>query len=70
MNAYLLPSIEFGPRIIQRLLVHVPADRLDTPLHPDRFTAREAEDLANLLLGHDLYHIEQLTEYLAAPGPR
>jgi hypothetical protein len=155
MNAYLLPTIEFGPRIVQRLLAYMPDDRLDVPLHPERFTAREviahladwepimrerirmavsqpgstvpaydegqmaidhryaeadpqeqvrilireravtaallrslqpgdwsqsvlhpergpqsAEDLANLLLGHDLYHIEQLTEYLAARAPR
>jgi hypothetical protein len=149
MNAYLLPSLEFGPLVVRRLLDRLPAGRLDEALHPDRFTAREVvahladwepimrdririaldqpgaeipaydegqmaldhryaeqdpaaqaevfireraetaaflrglaaedwgkhafhpergrqsvEDLANLLLGHDLYHIEQLTEYL------
>jgi hypothetical protein len=31
--------------------------------HPER-GPQSVEDLANLLLGHDLYHIEQLTEYL------
>lgn len=31
--------------------------------HPER-GRQSAEDLANLLLGHDLYHIEQLTAYL------
>jgi hypothetical protein len=149
MNFYLLPTLEFGPRVIQRLLGQLPQERLDHALHPDRFTPREVlahladwepimrerirtaltspgaeiaaydegqmaldhgyaerdpweqvelfirerrvtaellralkdddwekvvyhpergpqsvEDLANLLLGHDLYHIEQLTEYL------
>lgn len=149
MNPYLLPSIEFAPRIIRRLLDQLPQDRLDEAVQPDRFTAREvvahladwepimrdrirtavttpgveiaaydegqmaidhgyaetdprdqveifirerhqtaemlrglgpddwsksvhhpergrvsAEDLANLLLGHDLYHIEQLSEWL------
>lgn len=149
MNAYLLPTLEFGPLVVRRLLAQLPADRLDARKHPERFTAREViahladwepimrdririaldqpgaeipaydegqmaidhryaeqdpaaqadlfireraetaallrglaseawekhafhpergrqsvEDLANLLLGHDLYHIEQLTEYL------
>lgn len=31
--------------------------------HPER-GRQSVEDLANTLLGHDLYHIEQLTEYL------
>jgi hypothetical protein len=31
--------------------------------HPER-GRQSAEDLANLLLGHDLYHIEQLSGYL------
>ncbi|MCC2671855.1 MAG: hypothetical protein K0Q72_4326, partial [Armatimonadetes bacterium] len=33
--------------------------------HPER-GPQSAEDLANALLGHDLYHIEQLSEYLPA----
>jgi hypothetical protein len=32
--------------------------------HPER-GSQSVEDQANLLLGHDLYHIEQLAEYLA-----
>lgn len=32
-------------------------------VHPER-GVMSAYDLANLLLGHDLYHIEQLLEYL------
>jgi hypothetical protein len=35
-----------------------------TVTHPER-GSKTVEDQANLLLGHDLYHIEQLTEYLA-----
>jgi len=31
--------------------------------HPER-GPQSVEDQANLLLGHDLYHIEQITEYL------
>lgn len=149
MNFYLLPTIEFGPRVLRRLLDQLPADALDRSLYPDRFTPREViahladwepimrerirtaltqpgatipgydegqmaidhgyaqadpveqaelfirerritaellrslqpgdwekrafhtergeqsvEDLANCLLGHDLYHIEQLSEHL------
>lgn len=149
MNFYLLPSIEFGPCVIRRLLHQLPPECLDQRLHPDRFTPREVlahladwepimrdririalahpgseipaydegqmaidhrygeldpweqaelfvrerrataellrglkepdwektvlhpergiqsvEDLANTLIGHDLYHVEQLTEYL------
>jgi hypothetical protein len=149
VNFYLLPGLEYGPRIILRLLDQLPPDCLDRPLDPERFTAREvvahladwepimrervriavtspgvvipaydegqmaldhayagsdpveqaelfarerrltveflrtlsaedwpkevqhpergpqsAADLANMLLGHDLYHIEQLSAYL------
>lgn len=35
--------------------------------HPERGLL-SAEDLANLLLGHDLYHIEQLSAYLDTEG--
>jgi hypothetical protein len=31
--------------------------------HPERGT-QSAEDLANMLLGHDMYHVEQLSAYL------
>jgi len=149
MNAYLLPTIELGPAVVERICRLIPADRWDERLVPDRFSPREvaahladwepilldrictavlkpgatlqafnevemarangygerdlleqcalfaqeraktaaylrslsasdwlgaahhpergsqsAEDLANLLLGHDLYHIEQLSAYL------
>jgi hypothetical protein len=33
-------------------------------LHPER-GSQSAEDLANLIICHDLYHIEQLSAYLA-----
>lgn len=35
----------------------------NTVTHPERGVL-SADDLANMLLGHDLYHIEQLTGYL------
>jgi hypothetical protein len=35
----------------------------NTVHHPER-GPQSVEDLANLVLGHDLYHIEQLSEYL------
>lgn len=35
----------------------------NTVTHPER-GPMSAEDLANLLIGHDLYHIEQLSAYL------
>lgn len=41
MNPYLLPSLEVGPRAIERLMDHVDPLRIDLPTHPDRFTPRE-----------------------------
>ena len=149
MNAYLLPTIELGPVVLERMLRQIPESRWDEALVPDRFTPRKvaahladwepilrariraavdspgstieafdevemartnryaekhpleqcalfaseramtasylralsaeqwtgfaihpergrqsAEDLANLLLGHDLYHIEQLSAHI------
>jgi hypothetical protein len=148
MNAYLLPTIEFGPTVVRRLITMLPDDQLDVSLEEGRFTPRQVvahladwepimrqriatacaqpgamlevydevamaaengysqsdpmeqlevfareravtagylrslqgevwdntvrhpergdqttEDLANLLLGHDLYHIEQISSY-------
>ena len=40
-----------------------PGDWRKIVLHPERGPL-SAEDLTNLLLGHDLYHIEQLSAYL------
>ena len=152
MNPYLLPALELGPVIFERLLDHIPRSQLDVSLIEGRFTPREimahladwepimrgrietacldpgsslavydegemaieneysssdiheqcgifrrerritaelarsltpeawgqsvshpergmltTEDLTNLLLGHDLYHIEQLSAYLPFP---
>ncbi len=36
---------------------------VNTVVHPER-GEQSASDLANLLLGHDTYHIEQLSAYL------
>jgi uncharacterized damage-inducible protein DinB len=41
-----------------------PEEWKQTVTHPERGTL-SLEDLANLLLGHDLYHIEQLSAMLA-----
>ena len=43
------------------------ADWDKTVVHPER-GPQSVADLGNLLLGHDLYHIEQLTEHLGFPG--
>jgi hypothetical protein len=40
-----------------------PGQWRNTVHHPER-GPQSVEDLANLILGHDLYHIEQLSEYL------
>ncbi len=42
MNAYLFPGLEFGPRIIDRLVAQIPVGRFDEKTNPDRFTLREA----------------------------
>lgn len=41
MNAYLLPSIEFGPAILRRLFTLLPEDQLDVSLEEGRFTPRQ-----------------------------
>jgi hypothetical protein len=41
MHAYLFRGLEAGPRTIQRLIRMVPAEKMDVPTHPDRFTPRE-----------------------------
>jgi hypothetical protein len=149
MNPYLLPTLEFGPTVVRRLLSQLPPSRMDEEMEEGRFTPREViahladwepimrdrivsalkrpgttitaydevkmaidhgyslsdpseqcdlfarerritaqlvrdfkamdwdkavihpergplsvEDLTNLLIGHDLYHIEQLSAYL------
>jgi hypothetical protein len=43
-------------------------DWTKTVLHPER-GALTLADQANMLLGHDLYHIEHLTLYLPEPKP-
>lgn len=42
MNAYLLPGLTFGPRIVERMVKQIPAARHDEKTNPDRFTLREA----------------------------
>jgi|SRR5579871_1053366 len=41
MNFYLLPTLEFGPLVVRRLLHQIPASRLDEALVEGRFTPRE-----------------------------
>lgn len=41
------------------------ADWRNSVEHPERGT-QSVEDLANTLLGHDLYHIEQISEHLSS----
>lgn len=42
MNAYLFPGLEFGPRIVERLVAQIPPARYDEKTNPERFTLREA----------------------------
>lgn len=42
MNAYLFPGLEFGPRIVERLVQQIPVGRYDETTNPARFTLREA----------------------------
>jgi hypothetical protein len=41
MNPYLMPTIEFGPLTVRRLVELIPAHRRDERLIPERFTPRE-----------------------------
>jgi len=42
MNAYLFPGLEYGPRIVSRLVAQIARGRYDERTNPDRFTLREA----------------------------
>jgi hypothetical protein len=41
MHPYLFKGLEAGPQTISRLIRWIPADRMDVPSHPGRFTPRE-----------------------------
>lgn len=53
---------------VERLRELTPDQWRGAAFHPER-GAQTAEDLANTLLGHDLYHIEQLTVHLDSLAP-
>lgn len=42
MNAYLFPGLEYGPRIVERMIAQIPPARYDEKTNPERFTLREA----------------------------
>lgn len=42
MNAYLFPGLEFGPRIVERIVNQIAPARYDEKTDPSRFTLREA----------------------------
>lgn len=42
MNFYLFPGLEFGPRIVERIIAQIPPARYDEKTNPSRFTLREA----------------------------
>ena len=41
MNWYLLPTIEFGPTVVRRIIDQIPPERWDEALVAGRFTPRE-----------------------------
>lgn len=41
MNPYLLPVVDFGPKVIARTFAQIPAVSWDIPTAPGRFTPRE-----------------------------
>jgi hypothetical protein len=51
--------------ITAKFLRSVTPDQWRNTLHHPERGLQSVEDLANLVLGHDLYHIEQLSEYLS-----
>jgi hypothetical protein len=51
-------------RTTAEFLRSVTPDQWRHTVHHRERGLQSAEDLANLVLGHDLYHIEQLSEYL------
>lgn len=65
MNPYLMPTLESGPRIVAELIARVPADRLDTPTHPERFTPREV--VAHLADWEPVF-VERMVSALERPG--
>jgi hypothetical protein len=67
MNPYLLPTLEFGPRIIARLMDRLAPDDLDDRRDPDRFTLREA--IAHLADWEPIL-LDRMRTAVASPGAR
>jgi len=67
VNPYLLPSIEFGPVVVQRLLERIPATYLDLATEEGRFTPREV--IAHLADWEPIMR-ERIVTGRAHPGAR
>ncbi len=65
MNPYLMPTIEFGPIVVQRLIGQIPESQWDTHVDPDRFTLREA--VAHLADWEQVW-VERIRMGLDSPG--
>lgn len=67
MNPYLMPTVEFGPLIVQRLVRDIPESKWDEQTGPDRFTLREA--VAHLADWEPIW-LERFKKGLESPGAR
>lgn len=65
MNTYLMPSIEFGPAVVARLIEHIPESRWDERIDPSRFCPRE---VAAHLADWEPILLERVRTGVATPG--
>jgi uncharacterized damage-inducible protein DinB len=65
MNPYLLRSALLGPEAIERILRHIPENRFDEALDPERFTIREV--VAHLADWEPIFR-GRMEQVLATPG--
>lgn len=66
MNPYLFPGLEKSPQIMRDLFALIPADRLDVPTYPGRFTPREV--IAHLADWESVLRNERMAEPVRNTG--
>lgn len=66
MNAYLFPALQATPDIFSALYALIPAHRLDSPTHPDRFTPRQV--IAHLAHWEVILREERIVVPAEQPG--
>lgn len=66
MNPYLIPGLQLSPAVFRKLIERIPADKLDEPTHPDRFSPREV--IAHMADWEPILRDERLKCAIEQPG--